>query len=183
MSEQGFYVKRVIENPPRTGERANLINRYWDIAGRRYLGVYPIDYHLILAGEEVYSSEIKAQPGTTKTTLTVQGSYTNPNMEAQIENVWEQLNHLFKQTLQNLQQLPIVSPTPRVVEHVGAVHPSVKVTKELTGGDQIERVGILRKRLDELMEALIAGRISEKTYLELKANIEQELQAIQSGVS
>jgi len=69
VSEQGFYVKRVIENPPRTGGRANVVNRYWDIAGRRYLGVYPIDFHLILTGEEVYMGEIRAQAGTTRTAI------------------------------------------------------------------------------------------------------------------
>ena len=36
VSEQGFYVKRVIENPPRTGGRAEVINRYWDIGGQHF---------------------------------------------------------------------------------------------------------------------------------------------------
>lgn len=179
MSDQGFYVKRVIENPPRTGERANVVNRYWDIAGRRYLGVYPIDYHLILTGEEVYSGEIRAQAGTTKTTLTVQGVYANPDMEAQIENVWEQLTNLIGETLQ---QLPRAMPAAaQVVAQPQPVQPPVVPTEAAIGGDRAERVTILRKRLDQLMEALIAGRLSEKTYLELKAGIEQELQAPQAG--
>src|SRR5262249_39823661 len=36
LGEHGYYVKRVIENPPRTGERADVVHRYWDIAGRNY---------------------------------------------------------------------------------------------------------------------------------------------------
>ena len=44
LSEQGYYIKRIIENPRRSGPRANLIRRYWDIAGRHYSGVYPIDF-------------------------------------------------------------------------------------------------------------------------------------------
>jgi hypothetical protein len=63
MSEEGYYVKHVIENPPRSGRRADLVQRYWDIAGRRYEGVYPIDFHIILTGEEVYSGEIRPDCG------------------------------------------------------------------------------------------------------------------------
>jgi hypothetical protein len=99
ISEQGYYVKRVIENPPQVGAHANRVNRYWDIAGRRYRGVYPIDFHLIVTGEELYDGDIRAHAGTTKTTLTVQGAFANPTMEGQVEGVWEQLNHLIAETL------------------------------------------------------------------------------------
>jgi hypothetical protein len=99
ISEQGYYVKRVIENPPQIGAHANRVNRYWDIAGRKYRGVYPIDFHLIVTGEELYDGDIRAQAGTTKTTLTVQGAVANPTMEGQVEGVWEQLNHLIAETL------------------------------------------------------------------------------------
>ncbi len=61
ISEQGYYVKRVVENPPQVGAHANRVNRYWDIAGRKYRGVYPIDFHLIVTGEEHYDGDIRAQ--------------------------------------------------------------------------------------------------------------------------
>jgi hypothetical protein len=99
ISEQGYYVKRVIENPPQVGAHANRVNRYWDITGRKYRGVYPIDFHLIVAGEELYDGDIRAQAGTTKTTLTVQGAFANPTMEGQVEGVWEQLNDVIAETL------------------------------------------------------------------------------------
>jgi hypothetical protein len=99
ISEQGYYVKRMIENPPQIGAHANRVNRYWDIAGRKYLGVYPIDFHLIVTGEELYDGDIRAHAGTTKTTLTVQGAFANPTMEGQVEGVWEQLNDLIAETL------------------------------------------------------------------------------------
>lgn len=101
ISEQGYYVKRVIENPPQIGAHANRVNRYWDIAGRKYRGVYPIDFHLIVTGEELYDGDIRAHAGTTKTTLTVQGASANPTMDGQVEAVWEQLNHLIAETLRD----------------------------------------------------------------------------------
>ena len=103
-------------------------------------------FNLILTGEEVYSGEIRAQAGTTRTTLTVQGAYANPDMETQIENIWEQLNDLIGETLQQLPQaMPVTAQ--EVVEPQPA--------QPQTGDDQAERVTILRKRLDQLMEALI----------------------------
>ena len=41
LAEQQFYVKRVTENPPRIGGRAEVTNRFWNIAGRSYEGVHP----------------------------------------------------------------------------------------------------------------------------------------------
>lgn len=102
MSDQGYYVKRVIENPPRSGARANVVNRYWDIAGRRYDGVYPVDFHIILTGEELHKGEIRASTGNTKTRITVQGAYASVMMERRIVSEWERLHDLAIETLKEL---------------------------------------------------------------------------------
>ena len=94
LSDSGYYVKRVIENPPRGGGRANLVNRYWDIAGRRYDGVFPIDFHLTLTGEEEYLGGIQANAGSTAARLSVQGSYVNQDMEGQIVSEWDALHDM-----------------------------------------------------------------------------------------
>jgi hypothetical protein len=99
MSEEGFYVKRVIENPPRSGRRADLVQRYWDIAGRRYEGVYPIDFHIILTGEEVHSGGIRPESGTTKVRIVVKGAHTDDEMEARIGDEWKRLHDLTLETL------------------------------------------------------------------------------------
>lgn len=91
LSEQGYYVKRVIENPPRSGARADLVHRYWDIAGRLYEGVYPIDFHMVLTGEEVHRGGVRPEQGTTKVRITVKGAYTNPQMYARVEDEWKTL--------------------------------------------------------------------------------------------
>jgi hypothetical protein len=94
LSDSGYYVKQVIENPPRGGGRANLVNRYWDIAGRRYDGVFPIDFHLTLTGEEEYLGSIQANAGSTAARLSVHGSYVNQNMENQVVSEWDALHDL-----------------------------------------------------------------------------------------
>jgi hypothetical protein len=88
LSDEGYYVKRVIENPPQTGKRAEVVNRYWDIAGRKYNGVYPIDFHLILTGEEVHDGHL-VRTGTTATSLWVQGTYATPEMEQRVVDEWD----------------------------------------------------------------------------------------------
>ena len=104
MSADNYYVKRVIENPPRGGGRANLLNRYWDIAGRFYDGVYPIDFHVTLTGEEDYGDSVRAHTGSTAARVTVQGMYVqgmyvNDDMKKQIENRWDSLYKLVNDTL------------------------------------------------------------------------------------
>ena len=99
MSEEDYYVKHVIENPPRSGKRADLVQRYWDIAGRRYEGVYPIDFHIVLTGEEVHSGDIRPERGTTKVRIVVKGAYTDGEMENRIGNEWKRLHDLTQETL------------------------------------------------------------------------------------
>jgi hypothetical protein len=91
LSERGYYVKRVIENAPRSGARADLVHRYWDIAGRLYEGVYPIDFHMVLTGEEVHRGGVHPEQGTTKVRITVKGAYTNSEMYARVEDEWKSL--------------------------------------------------------------------------------------------
>jgi hypothetical protein len=107
LNAQDFYVKRVVENPPRTWGHANLVNRCWDVAGRKYKGVHPVDFHLVLTGEEVYSGDMRALGGTTKITLSAQGPYVSEEMKEQVEYTWEQLYRLVKTTMRNL---PLRSP-------------------------------------------------------------------------
>lgn len=99
MSEEDYYVKRVIENPPRSGGRADRVQRYWDIAGRRYDGVYPIDFHIILTGEEVHSGGIRPERGTTKVRIVVKGAYTDNDMDTRIGDEWKRLHDLTLETL------------------------------------------------------------------------------------
>lgn len=95
LSSSDYYVKRVTENPPRGGGRAGLVNRLWDIAGRRYEGVFPIDFHITIKGEEEYQrGDFRPAAGNAVARLTVRGSHVNPEMEAQVETAWEALHKI-----------------------------------------------------------------------------------------
>src|SRR5262249_48864835 len=85
LSDEGYYIKCITKNSPRIGPDANLLSRCWYIEVRRYIGVFPIDFHLTLMGEEEYLTGIRARVGNTIAQLTVRSVYANDDMECQIE--------------------------------------------------------------------------------------------------
>jgi hypothetical protein len=99
MSEEDYYVKHVIENPPRSGRRANELQRYWDIKGRKYIGVYPIEFHIILTGEEVHEGGIRPDRGSTQVRIVVKGAFTDADMERTVHEEYKRLRDLTEATL------------------------------------------------------------------------------------
>lgn len=91
LAEEQFYVKRVTENPPRSGGRAHVMNRFWNIAGRSYEGVHPVDFHLVVTGEEVHRGDVRPESGNMKIRLSVSGAYTNDEMRTRVDNTLTQL--------------------------------------------------------------------------------------------
>ncbi|MEV0675518.1 hypothetical protein AB0I60_03240 [Actinosynnema sp. NPDC050436] len=101
LSDEGYYVKRVVENPARTSGKAHVMNRYWDITGRRYDGVYPIDFSLSLTGEEQHNGDIRAHAGHSRVRLIVRATYATKAMEEQIEGEWDRLGSIIRETLRS----------------------------------------------------------------------------------
>jgi hypothetical protein len=74
ISDDNFYVKSVVEHPPYGDDgRPGVLNRVWDIAGRRYVNLFPIDFDINLRGEEFAAG---ALAGKTIAQVTVKGAYT-----------------------------------------------------------------------------------------------------------
>jgi hypothetical protein len=187
---ENYYVKRVIEHPPRSGGRADHVQRYWDIAGRRYDGVYPIEFHMVLTGEEIHRGGIRPVAGTTKITIVVQGAHSNDGMKARIKGEWDALHDLTRETMQALAsrkpgidgqgassgtaQNGSFRPTHNGSsgpEHNGSHEPSHNGSPRV-GSDPSRRR--LLERLGKLDEALVDGRISLEQYEEMRARAEQE---------
>jgi hypothetical protein len=166
LSEEDYYVKRVIENPPRSGGRADHVQRYWDIAGRRYDGVYPIDFQMILTGEEIHRGDIRPVDGTTKVRIVVHGAYTDSEMKDRIDQEWKGLRALTRETMEGL----------RPAGHRSAWGDPAAASGSPPEGPAPSRPRQrLLKRLGKLDEALIDERISPELYREMKARAEREL--------
>lgn len=113
-----LYVKRVVENPGHPSKtNVQVLQRFWDIAGRSYSTAYAVDFHLALTGEHLVlpgsSSDLGfvASPGSDpvtaarspknriKVNMTVQGVSTNPEMEQRVQAVFDDLRNIVEQTL------------------------------------------------------------------------------------
>ncbi|WP_433558353.1 hypothetical protein ACQPWY_07185 [Pseudonocardia xinjiangensis] len=90
LSEGDYYVKRVVENPPQPGRTASVTNRYWDLSGRKYDGLYPIDFHLILSGQELHDGG-RVTAGRTEMALSVRGAYTDAVVDGIVRDEWDSL--------------------------------------------------------------------------------------------
>jgi hypothetical protein len=89
LADEGYYVIRVLENPAQPSPRPGAVNRLWDLVGRYYEGVYPIDFHLVLSGEEMHKGQ--EVTGETSVSLSVAGSYANDVMEQRVVEEWTRL--------------------------------------------------------------------------------------------
>lgn len=130
LSKQGFYFKQTIENPesPST-RRAFAVNRYWDIEGRYYQGVYPIDVHLILKGEAALRPQEDGFVGEAQVEISVKGTVTNQDMRNKVESVFQQLKHNTEHILEQVSKAQadlienkstglLLGPSPSsVIEH------------------------------------------------------------------
>lgn len=76
ISDEKTYVQRVVENPPQTNQASGLTeNRFWDIGGRQYEGVYPMNFHIMLSGRQHY--EGSDLPNSGESTFNVEISATS----------------------------------------------------------------------------------------------------------
>ena len=98
LSGDGYYVKRLIEHQPHRQEgRVHVVNRVWDVAGRWYDGVFPVDFHIMLKGQE----DTQLGSGRTEAQVMVQGAYANPMMKEQIEGKWDELHRIVRKTFED----------------------------------------------------------------------------------
>lgn len=125
LSRNRYYVKSVLENPPRPGAGAGILNRFWDITGRRYNGVHPTDFHLVLTGEETEPDSTHVP--TTSVRVSVRGAYATPKMEERIvaehEQLWRRIDTAMKSAgrgadggMPRAEDEPIDSASARVAE-------------------------------------------------------------------
>jgi hypothetical protein len=172
MSEHDYYLKRVIENPPRSGGRADRVQRFWDIAGRRYKGVYPIDFHVVLTGEEVHRGDIQPERGTTKVQIVVHGAYINEEMKNGIGEEWKALRVL---TTGTLDKPGLSKGQPGPAGPAGAAPQDPPAGRRTDPPPYAPPDARLMRRLGKLDEALLDERISPEQYEEMRARAEQEL--------
>ena len=76
---------------------AQTLNRFWDIAGRYYYGVYPIDFHLLVTGKEMYTVEDRPTTGQCTFEIKVHATVTDTDLENEVKAFEKKLEKLINQ--------------------------------------------------------------------------------------
>lgn len=134
LSEGDYYVKRVVENPPQPGRKASVVNRYWDISGRKYDGVYPIDFHLVLSGHEVHDGGTVTS-GSTDMSLSVRGSYTSEAVDRVVHDEWHSLRRRVESALAQCRRDPESLAPSNTRDFIVGLVESGRISRRL--GDQL----------------------------------------------
>lgn len=206
VSKEGYYVKSVVEHLPyRDDGRANVINHVWDIAGRWYEGVFPIDFDINLRGEDLGESGSGPSIGKTVAQVTVKGTYVNEEGLTQRRKIEEQWDKLHGHVIDLLKELAPATQGPRAIAVGTGSEWSQSFVQDIGTGDDYASGADLFGRDTEIVEAevvetspaedrsggrggadqhrqrkglidaLLAGRISEDTYREIVAQIDADL--------
>jgi hypothetical protein len=208
ISKEGYYVKSVVEHLPyRDDGRANVINHVWDIAGRWYEGVFPIDFDVNLRGEDLGGDSTGPLIGRTIAQITVKGTYVHEAELAQrklIEERWEKLHghvtDLLKSRASVMESTRAITAggaggwSDGFVQDVEAegngpfaqdtVIVDAEVVETAPTADQpgyhdwADVAADLRRQRKALVDGLIAGRISEETYREIVTRIDAEIREL-----
>ncbi|MBN2396481.1 MAG: hypothetical protein JXC36_08495 [Candidatus Atribacteria bacterium] len=180
LNNSGFYLKRVIENPARTSKAgAHITNRFWDIAGRYYEGVYPIDFHLVLTGEEAYG---KRNESRVQVDVSVQGIVSNKEMKKKVVQLRDQLSAITENTIDTLPEISTEISLQNELnqldfqDHVNKFPESIdeKETEKLSSSEVRSLLDMLKK----LDEALIEGHINEVKYEEIQKRYKKQLKKL-----
>ena len=91
ISKDGYYVKSVVQHAPyRDVGRTGVVNHGWDIAGRFYEGIFPVDFGIHVRGEE-FQGASGPYAGNTTVQVTVKGAYvTGGNADGTLKRLIEQ---------------------------------------------------------------------------------------------
>lgn len=102
ISADGYYVKTVVEDHPNRDARQRTIEHRWDITGRWYEGVFPINFIINLHGKEPQDSTAGSAGCQTVVKVTVDGMFPNAEMRKKIEDKWDGLHARVTELLASL---------------------------------------------------------------------------------
>ena len=92
ISADGYYVKTAVEDHPNRDFRDKTFKRGWDITGRWYEGVFPINFIISLRGTEPEENAVGSALSRTVAQVIVDGTFPNAEMKKKIEDKWDGLH-------------------------------------------------------------------------------------------
>lgn len=204
LSRDDYYVKSVVEHEPFSDlSQANLLKRVWDVSGRFYTGVFPIDFDINVSGVETQGAPGVAA-GRANVQVTVKGSYAtggnaDGKLKESIEQKWDDLHGkvswVFSEaraqvfagagavtgqpvaiTAEVIERGEPVAPPVGQPEVVDAVSVSASANGDAPGSS--ERRDDLMRQWKVADEAVLTGRISDEAYRSMTTRIKTELKSL-----
>ncbi|MEM7799392.1 MAG: hypothetical protein AAF633_09395 [Chloroflexota bacterium] len=119
LNRKDIYIKHVIENPATLKEGFPSVQyRLWDIRGRKYYGVYAIDFFIVLTGEtSLRRNGVKQFPIRFDTL--VRAPAINRDLSNKINQFRLELHHILTSVLHNDDDNPPPPPPPAPPTHDG----------------------------------------------------------------
>lgn len=96
LNAKQIYVQRVMEEPPHPNwANAQSTNRHWILTGRRYDKAMPIDFQIIVTGQERYERGFdKPFDGSSDFQITTQGIVITDNMRNRIDGLRDEIANI-----------------------------------------------------------------------------------------
>ena len=179
MSDRGIYIQRVIENPPHMNRaNAQIMNRLWVIAGRRYKKATPIDFRVVVIGQEQYESTDKPYDGNTQFEITTQGTVIKESMCADIEELRDDIVEVIQRTPSL--EIKLIE-NQLYVDEWGYLVGTIHNTGEVVARDvNIRVIGITVRRTDTI-KRLVPGELRQfelSIYADKKGHVPITVTAI-----
>jgi hypothetical protein len=196
-SDGDYYVKSVVEEPPQRSGVEGVNNRLWNLHGRWYDGVWPVDFHISLMGEERAASGVDEATGRTKIQLKAKGAYTTPEMRCKIEDAWLDLRDRIDDVMREQDTGVSLDATAKrsdgtsAEDSSGTVNdasdsiplmpsspPSPRRMDEATIRSKVEE---LKDQRDQIRKRLIDGTMTQTVYDNLKQQIDDRIDELQNS--
>lgn len=99
LAEGGVYVRHVIQSPSLPHQhRPDILLHYWDVLGRYYEGLEPMEIHLVVKGEAPKDPDVMSElDNTTVLELAIRGSFAG-HRDDPVDAVYERMTSLMSQT-------------------------------------------------------------------------------------
>jgi hypothetical protein len=193
-SDGDYYIKSIVEEPPQRSGVEGVNNRLWNLHGRWYDGVWPVDFHISLMGEERAASGVEEAAGRTKVKLKTKGAYTTPEMRSKIEDAWLDLRDRIDDVMREQDtgvKLGDVAhrgngsssrdasgPSDDASAPIPSNLPSSPHVEEATVQDKIEE---LKNQLDRIRTRLIDGTMTQHAHDSLKQQIDERIDELRNS--
>jgi len=190
-----YYIKSVVEEPPQRSGVEGVNNRLWNLHGRRYDGVWPVDFHISLMGEERTASGVDEATGRTKVKLKTKGTYTTSEMRCKVEDAWLNLRDRIDYVLREQdtgERMDVLAhrshgassnESPMSEDDASELIPqlpaSVSPTTNVNETNVRSKIEELKNQRDLIRKKLIDGQIDQRLHNELREEIDARIEELQ----